>query len=134
MQKVGRCVRQFDQLGEAVLFITANYRDKMIPLVEAAERGARASASSVPVATEDDPGGGDAGEEQDVGVRVQVESTVLDTRPQKRARTMAKAQSEFEMQDSLAFARFITTTDCRRKIWDDYFENSKKGMRGDRID
>ncbi|KAJ7135485.1 P-loop containing nucleoside triphosphate hydrolase protein [Mycena crocata] len=129
VQKIGRCVRDRRQRGEAVLFITkAMYERCCVELDllrdEQAE-AAEASASSDDVDEPEKP--------QDRDAALAEESTDEEELPvapakKRRRKTKGKKQalSQMELRDKRYLLEYITTLGCRRIPWNKFFGNRDK--------
>ncbi|KAJ7657214.1 P-loop containing nucleoside triphosphate hydrolase protein [Mycena polygramma] len=138
-QRSGRAVRDFDQLGEAILFVTAKVLKDGIVAEEA--RIAREEA-----AEPQNQEGDDSVPEQPDGVQVVAGQAVVvaeggaraeqnaeeDADPEavaaaeKRKKRKAKRQSASDALEAKFLTSFACTKQCRRLIWDEYFKNGAK--------
>ncbi|KAJ6612995.1 P-loop containing nucleoside triphosphate hydrolase protein [Mycena sp. CBHHK59/15] len=143
VQRSGRVVRDFSQLGEAILFVTAKVLKDGI--AEAEARATRQEAAE-PQNQEGDDVVPDAQEGQDVvanqavavgegGSRVErnaeadeADPEVVSAAEKKKKRKAARVSASDALEASF-LTRYSSTTLCRRLVWDEYFKNNAKGAR-----
>lgn len=151
-QRSGRAARDFEKLGEAILFVPAKLlKDGMaeeqarLTRVEAADPQNQEGETDQPPAGEpadftQDEGldvvggqavliaeGGARVEQGNEGENAETESADTVTAKSKKKR---KA-THISFADALGakfLTRFACTTACRRIIWDEYFQNATKGI------
>ena len=44
----------------------------------------------------------------------------------EKVKRTKKFGKDTNIRETRALSQYVTTTDCRRKVWDDFFENNKK--------
>ncbi|KAJ7798350.1 P-loop containing nucleoside triphosphate hydrolase protein [Mycena olivaceomarginata] len=138
-QRSGRAVRDFEALGEAILFVSAKVlkdgvaeEQARITREEAADPQNQEGDVFVPETQE----GLDvvAGQEVVVGeggVRVERDAeeddaeVTLEVQTKKKKRKAARV-SFADALEARFLSRFACTTGCRRIVWDEYFDNAKK--------
>ncbi|KAK6968994.1 p-loop containing nucleoside triphosphate hydrolase protein [Favolaschia claudopus] len=128
VQKAGRCVRNMDEHGEMILFITkAAYAQHLAHLEaegddeDADEDGDAEDAAEAAEGQQMDREAAVEGDDDEEGAGSG--AATVRRRGQKRA-----TSSAYEARDRLFLSRFIATAHCRRKPWDMYFENEKKAL------
>ncbi|KAJ6607057.1 P-loop containing nucleoside triphosphate hydrolase protein [Mycena sp. CBHHK59/15] len=140
VQRSGRVVRDFSQLGEAILFVTAKVLKDGI--AEAEARATRQEAAE-PQNQEGDDVVPDAQEGQDVvanqavavgegGARVEqnaeadeADPEVVSAAEKKKKRKAARVSASDALEASF-LTRYSSTTLCRRLVSDEYFKNNAK--------
>ncbi|KAJ7117027.1 P-loop containing nucleoside triphosphate hydrolase protein [Mycena epipterygia] len=140
-QRSGRAVRDFDELGEAILFVPAKVLKD--GLAEAEARVAREEAA--------DPGNqegedllreseevvdlvaGQAVAVGEGGARVERNAEAEEADPEalaaaeKKKKRRTAQRSAADILEASFLSRFACTTECRRLVWDEYFKNDAKG-------
>ncbi|KAI0319422.1 P-loop containing nucleoside triphosphate hydrolase protein, partial [Amylostereum chailletii] len=133
VQKLGRCARDPTQSGEGILYVSAAYHRKCVALL-AASRPATdipgpalvpMDASGDQVPTTQVPPSVPMNEVEADGVRAETTAEELTSVGGRAARTVAY-EGELVTRDQLYLAHYVATKQCRRKPWDDFFENSIK--------
>ncbi|KAJ7800420.1 hypothetical protein B0H14DRAFT_3156039 [Mycena olivaceomarginata] len=136
---LGRAVRDFEALGEAILFVSAKVlkdgiaeEQARITREEAADPQNQEGDVFVPETQE----GLDvvAGQEVVVGeggVRVErdAEEDDAEVTPEVQTKKKKRKAARVSFADALEarfLSRFACTTGCRRIVWDEYFDNAKK--------
>lgn len=138
-QRSGRAVRDFSQLGEAILFVPA----KVLKDGLAAEEARLARE----VAAEPHNQEGDFAPEREEGVdvvagqvvaigeggaRVEQNADIDEVDPDavaaadKKKKRKAARQSAADALEAMFLTSFACTKQCRRIVWDEYFRNSTK--------
>jgi hypothetical protein len=113
VQKYGRCVRSFDELGEAILLVTKELYKKYEALFAA--RG-EVDAED-PVQTEEVEDELQERRGQDVSSAA---GTLFQDRRSQKFMGAVKAR------DNQYLLNFIVTKQCRRIIWNEFFDNARK--------
>ncbi|KAJ7670474.1 P-loop containing nucleoside triphosphate hydrolase protein, partial [Mycena rosella] len=139
-QRSGRAVRDFDALGEAILFVPAKVlkdgiaeEQARLAREEAAEPQNQEGDEFVPEPQE----GLDVVVGQEVvvaegGVRVEQNAEAEEDDPevltaaQKKKKRKAARVSQADALEAKVLSRFACVSVCRRLVWDEYFENGKK--------
>ncbi|KAJ6613186.1 P-loop containing nucleoside triphosphate hydrolase protein [Mycena sp. CBHHK59/15] len=130
VQKIGRCVRDPNQRGEAVLFITKTMYTRCCAELEIL-RAEQEAAQEGSVASEDE-GEEEEPTDRDATLALQDESDDDDetpTAPVKRRRKgkgKQKPLTAMELRDKRYFLEYITTDKCRRLVWNKFFGNKDK--------
>jgi hypothetical protein len=136
-QRAGRAVRDFDQLGEAILFVPAKVLKDGVAEEEA--RVAREAAAEPGNQEGDDPipepeegvqvVAGQAVAITEGGARVEQNAEAEDCDPEAGVKKKRKAarQSAVDALEASFLSKFACATVCRRIIWDEYFKNNTKG-------
>ncbi|KAJ7211656.1 P-loop containing nucleoside triphosphate hydrolase protein, partial [Mycena pura] len=137
-QRSGRAVRDFEDLGEAILFVSAKVLKDGVVAEEA--RLAREDAAQ-PHNQEGEEFQPQPEEGQDVvagqavvvgegGARVEHNAEADDVDPEstagKKKKRKAARQSASDALEADFLTRFACTTQCRRDVWDEYFNNGAK--------
>ena len=140
-QRSGRAVRDFTQLGEAILFVPAKVlKDGFVAeearvareeaaepqnqegddFVQEPEEGVDVVAGQAVVVGE----GGTRVEQNAEGEEADPEAV---TAAEKKKKRKASRQSAADALEASFLTRFACSTICRRIIWDEYFKNGTKG-------
>lgn len=158
VQKIGRCVRNFLELGEAIIFITKSSFKACCAQFDVGEgekstpeEGGLSGANEVrepqlpdqsaDYSEDEDEDEGDSedadegtgegeGEDIDVDVVEPLHAAVEgDSAPSKRLRKpRRKVLTRIEARDRWFLQWFLTTEECRRIPWDVFFMNKHKGI------
>ncbi|KAE9383071.1 P-loop containing nucleoside triphosphate hydrolase protein, partial [Gymnopus androsaceus JB14] len=113
IQKIGRCVRQLHDIGEAILFITkAAYRKHSV--VVEAERE-----------SDDEEEAGESTDGIEIDRIAAIDREEAEVAVPQRGRKK-KAQSALQARDQMFLSLFIATSKCRREPWDEFFSNQGK--------
>jgi hypothetical protein len=140
-QRSGRAVRDFEQLGEAILFVSAKVLKDGLAVEEA--RVAREEAAE-PQNQEGEDFVAEPEEGVDVvagqavvvgegGARVELNAEAEEADPevaaaaQKKRKRKAARQSASDALGANFLTRYACSTSCRRLVWDEYFKNNLKG-------
>lgn len=63
------------------------------------------------------------------GIRIADDEDSAEEQPTaEKAKRTKKFGKDTNIRESRALTQYVTTTGCRRDIWDEFFENSKKCM------
>ncbi|KAJ7195842.1 P-loop containing nucleoside triphosphate hydrolase protein [Mycena pura] len=144
-QRSGRAARDFEKLGEAILFVTAKVLKDGI--AEEQARLARVDAAvphdqpqavdptDVAQAEGLDVVGGQAVLIAEGGARVEqgtegenADAETPDATAVKKKKRKAARESFVDALEAKFLSRFACTTACRRLVWDEYFQNADKCM------
>lgn len=126
VQKIGRCARNPEDRGEAILFITkaalaqCEREWKPSQVKETSNGVAENMTSNV---SQRSTAAADAVDEAECLQEMNAQPPV-----QARAGVRVKARSPQEVRDRQCLVQFVAGEGCRRKAWDSFFENDKKGM------
>lgn len=102
VQKAGRCARDFAKLGEVIAIVSKQY------------------LGSNAVGTDDVP-------DELAQTRAERDGEFAEPSTKKgKVKGKAKAQPPLALHDGAHLREFLCTTECRRKVWNRYFENHKK--------
>ncbi|KAJ6622443.1 P-loop containing nucleoside triphosphate hydrolase protein [Mycena sp. CBHHK59/15] len=140
-QRSGRAVRDFEALGEAILFVPAKVLKDGIAEEQARlareEAAAPQNQEGEDFIPEVDDGldvvAGQAVAVGEGGVRVEQNAEAEEEDPEvtaaaqkKKKKRKAARVSHADALEARFLSRFACTTACRRIVWDDYFQNGKK--------
>ena len=113
IQKIGRCVRQLHDIGEAILFITKAAYRKHLVVVEAERE------------SDDDEEAGESTDGIEIDRIAAIDREEAEAAVPQRGRKK-KAQSALQARDQMFLSLFIATSKCRREPWDEFFSNQGK--------
>ena len=113
VQKYGRCVRSFDELGEAILLVTKELYKKYEALFAAREE----VDAEDPVENEEVRD--ELQERRGHDVSPATSTLFQDRRTQKFVGAV-------KARDNQYLLNFIVTKQCRRIIWNEFFDNARK--------
>ncbi|KAJ7762287.1 P-loop containing nucleoside triphosphate hydrolase protein [Mycena maculata] len=122
VQKIGRCVRLAELLGEAILYITGpafiRYEIELEILMDgmAEEDLDEDEAQEQPVQLAD-------GEQMDRDAAVEAQDEEQQVVPKRKSK---KVMSAMEARDRRFLLEYIVTKKCRRKAWNKFFGNDSK--------
>ena len=113
VQKYGRCVRSFDELGEAILLVTKELYKKYEALFAAREE----VDAEGPIENEEVQDELQERRGHDVSPAA---STLFQDRCSQKFKSAVRAR------DNQYLLNFIVTKQCRRIIWNEFFDNARK--------
>ncbi|KAJ7171796.1 P-loop containing nucleoside triphosphate hydrolase protein [Mycena crocata] len=139
-QRSGRAVRDFEELGEAILFVPAKILKDGLAVEEARiareEAAAPQNQEGDEFVPEQEDGvdvvGGQVVAVGEGGARVEQNAEGEDGGPEavaateKKKKRKAARRSAADTLEADFLSRFACTTLCRRIIWDEYFKNAAK--------
>lgn len=120
-QRAGRAARDLTQLGESILFVSklalAGTEDLEIPdtVVEDLSEAVGAEALEV------------GAMEQGVQEEGPVDELDITSRAPTRNRRYKMSATAVSIRDSEFLRSFVSAVRCRRAVWNEYFENARKG-------
>jgi hypothetical protein len=131
VQKIGRCVRNMSELGEAIIYITHSALRQAN--VELAVTGNASDTEDdndeeVEVDTEDvveEPPPIDRVAAIDVGDEDDGQESVQ-KQPKRGTRRKTKSRNALQQQDHIHLLRFVATERCRWIPWNEFFDNNNK--------
>ncbi|KAJ7457910.1 P-loop containing nucleoside triphosphate hydrolase protein [Mycena galericulata] len=137
-QRSGRAVRDFEQLGEAILFVPAKVlkdglaaEEARVAREEAAEARNQEGDDFVPELEEGmDVVAGQAVVVGEGGARVEQNAEAdpeAAVAAEKKKKRRAARQSAADALEANFLTKFACTKSCRRCVWDEYFKNGTKG-------
>lgn len=122
-QRSGRAARNLSTLGEAILFVPKSvYTGTESPDIPVDTEAVVVEDDLQVVEGEQTAGAAVAIEEEASGV-----SDVATRIPNVGRRTKAK-KSALQIRDAEALKEYVSTTGCRRKVWNAFFGNERKGV------
>ncbi|KAJ7739197.1 P-loop containing nucleoside triphosphate hydrolase protein [Mycena metata] len=132
VQKIGRCVRDRRLRGEAALYITKAMYTRCCAELEILSTEKEAAGKEDSAAGSDDEENSEEPPDRDLALALQNmsdEEEEVAAAPVKRRRKgkgKPKNLSPMEERDQRYFLEYITTTKCRRLVWNRYFGNQRK--------
>ncbi|KAJ7171309.1 P-loop containing nucleoside triphosphate hydrolase protein [Mycena filopes] len=131
VQKLGRCVRNRDQRGEGVVFITKAMYTRCCAELEALRAERDEAREGSPVSEEEvndeEPQDRDAALNDDSEEEEEEETPAAPAKRRRgRKKGKRKAMSAMELRDKRYLLEYITTTKCRRVPWNKFFGNKDK--------
>ncbi|KAJ7094490.1 P-loop containing nucleoside triphosphate hydrolase protein [Mycena belliarum] len=129
VQKIGRCVRDPAQRGQAVLYITKAMYTRCCVELELLETEKDKDGSEASDDEEQDieqPPDRETAMERDAESSEESDEEVLVAPAKRRRKGKAKKASPMELRDRRYYLQYITTTSCRRIPWNKFFGNKDK--------
>jgi superfamily II DNA helicase RecQ len=129
VQRAGRAGRDFETLGGAILIVpksvlkegvsnenvNSGVSDAIIDAEALNREPEEAELTQTVVGVLDEE-----------GIRVADDSDSTDEESISKVKRTKKFGKDTNVREARALSEFVTTNDCRRKVWDDFFENGKK--------
>ncbi|KDR67869.1 hypothetical protein GALMADRAFT_79410, partial [Galerina marginata CBS 339.88] len=132
VQRAGRAGRDLSTLGEAILIVPksvvkdgASKDDVSETVAEATIDGEALNREPEEVELTDTVV--QALDEQ--GIRIAGDEDSSEEQPgTEKVKRTKKFGKDTNIREARALSKYVTTTGCRRKVWDDFFENNKKSQ------
>ncbi|KAJ7235274.1 P-loop containing nucleoside triphosphate hydrolase protein [Mycena haematopus] len=132
VQKIGRCVRDWRLRGEAVLYITKAMYTRCCVELEILKADKAAAVEADSAAASDDEETPEEQPDRDEALDLQdtsddeEDAPAIPAKRRRKAKGKRKVLSPMEERDQCYFLEYITTTGCRRLVWNKYFGNQNK--------
>ncbi|KAJ7022999.1 P-loop containing nucleoside triphosphate hydrolase protein [Mycena alexandri] len=132
VQKIGRCVRDRRLRGEAALYITKAMYTRCCAELEILRTEKEAAGKDDSAAGSDDEENLEEPPDRDLALALQnlsdeeEEAAAPPVKRRRKGKGKPKNLSPMEERDQRYFMEYITTTKCRRLVWNSYFGNQRK--------
>ncbi|THU77688.1 hypothetical protein K435DRAFT_905372 [Dendrothele bispora CBS 962.96] len=129
VQKIGRCVRNGADIGEAVIFITkTSYKQHVLDFDVNEETVSSETTANILESALEDEDTNNAPVDRVDAIDVDEATDTIDesSKPKSRRGKRKNAVSALEARDRRYLSYFIATNRCRREPWDEFFNNKNK--------
>lgn len=132
IQRAGRTGRNFSTLGEAILIIPKSVLKDGISTENVLESVADTTIRAEALNREPEEvelTSTVAQELDEQGIRIAGDEDSSEEQPvTEKVKRIKKFGKDTNIREARALSQYVTTKDCRRKVWDSFFENNKKRM------